>query len=104
LPEKRRNGIDVALYAYRISVQDSTRYSPFLLLYNRHPRKAIDFELATATSSALVSKDNAEEAIDDKMERLLSTKKEYHDKAIRNIKLHRSDKRTTMMLNMIAIM
>ena len=40
--------IDTALYAYRISIQDSSRFSPFFLIYNRHPRKIIDFELSTA--------------------------------------------------------
>lgn len=43
--------IEAALYAYHISVHDSSRFSPFFLMYNRHPRKAIDFELATASSS-----------------------------------------------------
>ena len=39
--------IEVSLYAYRISKQDSSGYSPFFLLYNRHPRKAIDHELSS---------------------------------------------------------
>ena len=41
--------IEAALYAYRIWSQNSTRFSPFFLLYNRHPRKAIDHELGTTT-------------------------------------------------------
>ena len=35
------------MYVYRIGVQESTHFSPFLF-YNRHPRKAIDHELQTA--------------------------------------------------------
>ena len=33
--------IDAALYAYRISKQASSQFSPFFLMYNRNPRKAI---------------------------------------------------------------
>ncbi len=29
--------IDSALYAYRVSRQDSTKYTPFFLMYNRNP-------------------------------------------------------------------
>lgn len=79
--------IDMALYAYRISVQDSTRYSPFFLLYNRHPRKAIDFEMATATGSIPGTIDTTEEAIEQTIERLLAAKSEYRDKALGNIQV-----------------
>ena len=41
--------IDVALYVYRISMQDSTRFSPFYLLYNRHPRNAIQHAVDSST-------------------------------------------------------
>ena len=34
--------INAALYAYRIGVQDSSKFSPFFLMYNRQPRKAIE--------------------------------------------------------------
>lgn len=41
--------IDAALYGYRIGAHDSTKFSPFFLMYNRQPRKAIDYELLTAS-------------------------------------------------------
>ena len=41
--------IDAALYAYRISMQDWTRFSPFSLLYNHHPRKAIQHAVDSST-------------------------------------------------------
>lgn len=40
--------IDAALYAYRIGIQDSSKFSPFFLMYNRQPRKAIDHEILIA--------------------------------------------------------
>ncbi len=41
--------IDAALlYAYRISVHDSTKFSPFFLMFNRHPRMAVDHRTATS--------------------------------------------------------
>ena len=33
--------ISAALYAYRISKQAYSKFSPFLLMYNRQPRKAV---------------------------------------------------------------
>ena len=76
--------IDAALYAYRISVQNSTRFSPFMLLYNRHPRKALDFELSTAENSEPL--DKKDEFIDETaMEKLLYIRRKYHEKAHSNI-------------------
>lgn len=75
--------IDAALYAYRIGIQDSSRFSPFFLLYNRHPRKAIEHELGTATGG--LSTDTDAEPSDGVMEKLLEVRKQYHDKAHSNI-------------------
>lgn len=80
--------IDAALYAYRISIQDSTRFSPFFLLYNQHPRKAIDYELATDDSSTpSTSTEVAENDIEKMMEKLIYTRQKYHEKAHENIKV-----------------
>jgi len=43
--------IDTALYSYHTSIQASSQLSPSFLLYNRFPRKAIDFELDTQANS-----------------------------------------------------
>ena len=37
--------IPAALYAYRVSKQASSKFTPFFLLYNRNPRKAISFKM-----------------------------------------------------------
>ena len=76
--------IEAALYAYRIGIQDSSRFSPFLLLYNRHPRKAIDHELIFATAEPMST---AGTVTPDKMiANMLEMRKEYHQKAQSNIK------------------
>ena len=40
---------DQFIDAYRISIQDSSWFFPFVLLYNRQPRKVIDHEFVSAT-------------------------------------------------------
>lgn len=80
--------IDAALYAYRISVQDSTHFSPFFLTYNRHPRKAIDHELATAVDVATEVSEGTEVAdgdIEETMKKVIYTRQKYHEKAHSNI-------------------
>ena len=37
--------IPSALYAYRVSRQASLKFSPFFIMYNRYPRKAVTFEM-----------------------------------------------------------
>ena len=37
--------ISAALYAYRISKQASSKFSPFFLMYNRQPRKAVSLAI-----------------------------------------------------------
>ena len=88
--------IDAALYAYRISVQDSSKFSPFFLMYNRHPRKAIDYELATADGSAenpvLIS--NAAVTTHQTISKVLEMREEYHKKAHRNIEVAQERQKT----------
>ena len=47
LEEKRKewpNIIDGILFAHKVSVHYSTKYSPFFLMYNRHPVLPIDIK------------------------------------------------------------
>ena len=37
--------LDAILFSYRISIQDSTKYSPFFLVYGRHPHLSIEFNM-----------------------------------------------------------
>ena len=74
--------IEAALYAYQIGIQDSSRFSPFFLLYNRHPRKAIDHELRSATAAPTSIASNDDTVTPDKMVAdMLELRKEYHQKA-----------------------
>jgi hypothetical protein len=78
--ESKEEWDDAALYAYRIGIQDSSRFSPFFLLYNRHPRKAIEHELRTATDGLQCEVDA--ESPDTAMEKLLDVREQYHEKVI----------------------
>lgn len=77
--------IDTALYAYRISSQDSSGYSPFFLVYNRHPRKTIDFELNTRATDQPTEVDciPSPQETDKIFDKLLEIKQLYHDRADR---------------------
>ncbi len=75
--------IQPALYAHRISQQDPSRFSRFYLMYNRHPRKAIDHEIATACPrepgvSTL-------QDIDRMVEKLVELRSHYQEQAQGNI-------------------
>jgi len=43
-PKQWLNIIDGILFAHRVSVHYSTKYSPFFLIYNRHPVLPIDIK------------------------------------------------------------
>ena len=43
-PKKWPNVIEGVLFAHRVSVHYSTKFSPFFLLYNRHPTLPIDIK------------------------------------------------------------
>ena len=42
--------LDAILFSYRVSRQDSTRVSPFMLVYGRQPRLPVEFSLNAAES------------------------------------------------------
>ena len=81
------------------------------MLYNRHPQKAIDYELKKATNeeetvaeglSAAASSepDTLEETIQD----LLDMREYYHQRAHSNIRIAQERPKNTMMQSMIANM
>ena len=82
--------IDAALYAYCIGIQDSSRFSPFFLLYNRHPRKAIDYELKTAMDSEGTATEHSSshtDTFEETMQKLLDVREQYHQRAHCNIRV-----------------
>ena len=73
--------IDSTLYAYRISRQDSSKFSPYFLMYNRHPRKGIDHEMYSGGGQVSTA-DEKEALIHD----LVKLREQYKEKATDNIK------------------
>ena len=79
--------LDAILFSYRVSRQASTKYSPYFLMFGRHPRLPIDVEYEAANS--LEDPDLVEptdEDIEHALENLLSAKKEAKELASINIK------------------
>ena len=74
--------IDSTLYAYRIARQDSSKFSPYFLMYNRHPRKAIDHEICSGEDSVQVSNADEKEAM---IRDLVGLREQYKSKATENI-------------------
>ena len=90
--------IDAALYAYRIGMQNSSRFSPFFLLYNRHPRKAIDHELKTTVDvhnkENVADVVNTSDALENIIEQLLDVREKYQQKARKNIEIAQERQKT----------
>ena len=82
--------LDAILFSYRISRQASTKYSPYYLMFGRHPRLPIDVEYeAPNPTENLESPDLVEptaEAIEQALENLLSAKSDAKELASKNIK------------------
>ena len=85
--------IPAALYAYRISKQASSKFSPFFLMYNRQPRKAVSLAITEQenadkeeeVSDEGDSEDEGTENIDEVIQKLLEIRERCHLKAKENI-------------------
>ena len=79
--------LDAILFSYRVSRQASTKYSPYFLMFGRHPHLPIDVEYEAANSLEdpdLV--EPTEEDIEYALENLLSARMETKELASKNIK------------------
>ena len=75
--------LPAALYAYRISKQASSKFTPFFLMYNRNPRKAVNFEMEREEEDEegdvmIEEEDGDTEEI---LARMLEIRERYHSKA-----------------------
>ena len=71
-----------------IGIQDSSRFSPFFLLYNRHPQKAINYELKTAMDSETTATEHSSshtDTFEETMQQLLDVREQYHQRTHSNI-------------------
>ena len=75
--------LDPILFSYRVSKQASTKYSPYFLMFGRHPRLPIDAELDPSPEELT---EPTSEEIEQALENLLETRKETKVKASDNIK------------------
>ena len=80
--------LPAALYAYRISKQASSKFTPFFLMYNRNPRKAVSFEMEQedgAEGDDMMSEEEDVRDTDYILQRLLEIRECCHGKAKENI-------------------
>ena len=85
--------LSAALYAYRVSRQASSKFSPFFLMNNRQPRKAITLAIEEehkreSVEIASSDEDSEEEDAEDAeavMQKLLDIRDKCHLKAKENI-------------------
>ena len=91
--------LDAILFSYRVSRQASTKYSPYFLMFGRHPRPPIDVEYEAANTSENPESpdlvDSTEKAIEQALENLLHAKNEAKKLASKNIRVHRTGKPPT---------
>ena len=73
--------IDNVLFAYRTSKQDSTKYTPFFLMYGREAKLPIDVELMKQPENGQTNLED----LDEKIAKLIDLQKRVHDRAYENI-------------------
>lgn len=71
--------VDNVLFAYRTSRQDSTRFTPFYLMYGREAKLPIDASVQQRETSD-------EQPLEDKIAKLTELQKKIHEQARENIK------------------
>ena len=80
--------LSAALYAYRISRQASSKFSPFFLMFNRQPRKAITLAVEEEHNGEFLEMardESEEEDAEAVMQKLLNIREKCHLKAKENI-------------------
>lgn len=88
------NLIDNVLFAYRTSRQDSTKFTPFYLMYGREAKLPIDI-------SASVEGKKGDESLDEKITKLTEIQNKVHDLARENIKKAQERQKNSMTRNII---
>ena len=86
-PEEWPYVIDGVLFARRVSIRASTKYSPFYLMYNRHPILPIDvkYNLESDGDSEESESPFSMETFDAILSSTLSLREETHKDASKNI-------------------
>ena len=84
-PEEWLYIIDGVLFAHRVSIHKSTKYSPFYLMYNRHPILLIDVKYDLDAGSAEDESPFSMGTFDAVLSSTLSLREETHKAASENI-------------------
>ena len=81
--------LDNILFAYRSSRHNSTKCTPFLLMYGREARLPIDITLQASGES----QEEQEVDLETKVERMLEMQKKLHENALANIQKAQADQK-----------
>ena len=87
-PKKQPNVIQGVLFAHQVSVHYSNKFSPFFLLYNRHPTLPIDIKYNMVKKSDYITVDEPQdyETFRAALNSSSKIREATQDKAIQNIK------------------
>lgn len=77
--------LNSVLYAYRISKQASSNYSPYFLLFNRHPRTALSLSMEPAMTDLHQQCCDINSDFDTILDSALEVRQKYLDDARKNI-------------------
>ena len=80
--------IDGILFAYRTSVHDSTKQTPFFIMYGRKARLPVEMEDTTSMSDGGMEKEQL--SMEDKVEQMQGIRTQIHQDAAKHIKLAQS--------------
>ena len=96
-PKEWPNVIQGVLFAHRVSVHYSTKFSPFFLLYNRHPTLSIDikYNLVKESYDKTVDEPYDYETFRAVLNSSSKIREVTHDKASQNIKKAQEKQNTT---------
>ena len=81
--------LDNVLFAYRSSQHDSTKCTPFLLMYGREAHLSIDISLQAVSEAH----ENKEIDLETKVELMLEMQKKLHENALANIQKAQSNQK-----------
>jgi len=81
--------LDSILFAYRSSQHNSTKCTPFLLMYGREARLPIDITIQASGES----QEEQEVDLETKVERMLEVQKILHENALANIQKAQADQK-----------
>lgn len=91
------------LFAYRTAIHDSTKLSPFYVMYGRHPILPVDMDFGATRDESATGNTATVNTIKDITKQVVDRQHLAHNKVQENIG-HRRDKRSIMRVGQLVLM